>query len=110
MRSPYTHKLTSPIRRRCLAWLVPLVLCALGTPLSGMAAERDLTPQSFVPAPAAVTAKDAARLAREQVGGKLISIKPDKKLGGYTVRLLVDGGRVVKVRVDQQGRVRRNQS
>lgn len=51
-------------------------------------------------------AKQAATAARNEVGGRVISVKPQKKGQGHRVRMLVEGGRVVTVDVDGKGRVR----
>jgi ribosomal protein L34 len=51
-------------------------------------------------------ARRAAVAARSHVGGRVISVKPEKRNSGYRVRMLVDGGRVVTVEVDAKGRVR----
>ena len=54
---------------------------------------------------AGVSSRQAAAAARSKVGGRVISVKPYKNGNGYRVRLLVDGGRVITVRVDGKGRV-----
>ena len=51
-------------------------------------------------------ARRAAAAARSHVGGRVISVKPEKQDNGFRVRMLVDGGRVVTVKVDAKGRVR----
>ena len=50
-------------------------------------------------------ARQAAAAARSEVGGRVISVKPGKDGAGFRVRMLVEGGRVITVRVDSQGRV-----
>ena len=54
---------------------------------------------------AGVSQRQAASAARSKIGGKVISVKPEKNGKGYRVRLLVEGGRVVTVQVDPKGRV-----
>lgn len=55
-----------------------------------------------------LTRKDAARFARDATRGRVIAVKPINKGGaGYNVRLLMDGGRVVTVKVDRRGKVHR---
>ncbi len=53
-------------------------------------------------------ARKAATAARNEVGGRVISVKPGKEGAGYRVRMLVEGGRVITVKVDSQGRVVNN--
>lgn len=91
------------VKRKTLAGLMLLGALCTG---QAMAAPADLTSQKMFAEPTGVSAKEAAGLARDRVGGKLISIKPNRKQGGYNVRLLVEGGRVVKVSVDPSGRIR----
>ena len=50
-------------------------------------------------------ARQAAAAACSEVGGRVISVKPGKDGAGFRVRMLVEGGRVITVRVDSQGRV-----
>lgn len=69
---------------------------------------EDARSDNFFSQPAGISRKEAARRARDATDGKVIAIKPDKKGNdGYNVRLVVDGGRVVTVRVDQSGKVHR---
>ncbi|XOV82985.1 MAG: PepSY domain-containing protein [bacterium] len=63
--------------------------------------------QSFAPAPG-ISIDKATSLARQQVGGRVLSATP-KQRGGHTVyrvRMLIDGERVITVTVDHQGRVK----
>ena len=69
---------------------------------------EDARTDTFFSQPAGISRKEAARRARAATDGKVIAIKPDKQgKSGYNVRLVVDGGRVVTVRVDQSGKVHR---
>ena len=52
-----------------------------------------------------ISPQRAASLAKRHQPGRVLSIKPREKRGGYHVRMLVDGGRVVTVKVDAKGRV-----
>jgi hypothetical protein len=51
---------------------------------------------------------EAAERVRALYGGRVISVSPSNRGGvqGYTVRILVDGGRVKTVFVDSRGSVR----
>ena len=69
---------------------------------------EDARTDTFFSQPTGISRKEAARRARDATDGKVIAIKPNKKgKDGYNVRLVVDGGRVVTVRVDQSGKVHR---
>lgn len=61
---------------------------------------------NYVNEQGSMQARRAAAAARSHVGGRVISVKPEKQDNGYRVRMLVDGGRVVTVNVDAKGRVR----
>jgi len=63
--------------------------------------------QSFAPAPG-ISIDKATSLARQKVGGRVLSATPKQRGGNtvYRVRMLVDGERVITVTVDQQGRVK----
>jgi hypothetical protein len=66
-------------------------------------------PEGFFNQAPGLTRKDAARQARRATQGKVIAIKPIKQgNAGYSVRLLVEGGRVVTVNVDRNGNVHSN--
>lgn len=63
--------------------------------------------QSFAPSPG-ISIDKATSLARQKVGGRVLSTTPKQRGGNtiYRVRMLVDGERVITVTVDQQGRVK----
>ncbi len=103
---------------KTLAVLLTLVIAATMT-LSSPAANAaqgytDITQKAgnnYMANPAGITAKQAAAAARNHIQGRVLSVKPHAKNPhsenrGYRVKLLVDGGRVVTVNVDGNGRVR----
>jgi len=55
-----------------------------------------------------ISSGEAAERVRAQYGGRVISVTPANRGGqqGYTVRVLVEGGRVKTVFVDARGSVR----
>ena len=62
----------------------------------------------FFTQPPGLSRKEAARQAKNATQGRVIAIKPiNQGSAGYSVRLLVEGGRVVTVKVDQNGKVHR---
>lgn len=64
--------------------------------------------EKFFGKPSGLSRKDAARQAKNATQGRVIAIKPiNQGAAGYSVRLVVEGGRVVTVKVDQNGRVHR---
>lgn len=81
----------------------PIALSSLAPPMLLAQAKTD----RFVSDTPQVEARQAARAAREAVQGRVISVKPVRQgKGGYRVRILADGGRVVTVNVDEKGKVR----
>jgi len=71
-------------------------------------AKDEARSDTYFSQPAGISRKEAARRARDATDGKVIAIKPVKKGSeGYNVRLVVEGGRVVTVRVDRSGKVHR---
>ena len=74
----------------------------LAAPVTAMAA-----PQGYVQAEG-ISSGEAAERVRALYGGRVISVSPANRGGaqGYTVRVLVDGGRVKTVFVDSRGSVR----
>ena len=105
--------LTTVVFAKMLAVLVTLVIAATMT-LSSPAANAaqgytDITQKAgnnYMANPAGISAKQAATAARNHIEGRVLSVKPHSKNNGYRVKLLVDGGRVVTVNVDGNGRVR----
>ena len=88
------------------AALLPMSSGVMAQPFTDT--EKDARAESFFSQPAGISRKEAARRARAATDGKVIAIKPVKKGNdGYNVRLVVEGGRVVTVRVDGSGKVHR---
>ncbi len=95
------------------------LVCCLGlitslTALPGLAAEGSAEPmppgasQLFDNQAQRISAKQAAAIARKEMEGRVLSVKPMLDKGaGYRVNMLLDGGRVVTVKVDPHGRIRR---
>src|SRR5262245_55313552 len=79
-----------------------VMLLAFVTPVSTFAA-----PHMFAQAEG-IGSGEAAERVRAMYGGRVISVTPANRRGtqGYTVRVLVDGGRVKTVFVDSRGSIR----
>ncbi len=95
-----------------LIMLVTTCLLTLAMPNLTHAAEKNYTDlthkasNNFVaPGNASISAKRAASIARRQVDGRVLAIKPRVSEGGWHVRMLAEGGRVITVAIDAQGRV-----
>ncbi len=87
---------------------VSLVLCFTGAVQAESYNKPDVRTEKRFTQTHGLTRKDAARFARDATRGRVIAVKPMKKGGaGYNVRLLMDGGRVVTVKVDRRGKVHR---
>ncbi len=71
------------------------------------AADPKLRPNNLVKPPG-VSLEQATNIVRRQTGGRVLSAAPAGRNGkrGYEVRVLVDGKRVNKVFVDEQGNMR----
>ncbi len=101
----------SLVRASLLALLVALV-AVLSAPAASAAEDyRGLTRKAvngYAETPAGTTAaisrERAARIARRHVSGKVLSVKPARE-GGYRVRVLSEGARVVTIAVDAKGRI-----
>ena len=104
-RNRFFSRLCTSLGATCLFCLSLLSSeVAQAQPFQGDEARSD----NFFSQPAGISRKEAARRARDATDGKVIAVKPDKKGGdGYNVRLVVEGGRVVTVKVDQSGKVHR---
>ncbi len=74
-----------------------MAACALGG--SAEAAERG---RPFAPEPAAIGAEQAAVIARNETGGRVLDVRPIADAGhsAYAVRVLLGGGRVRTIVVD----------
>jgi hypothetical protein len=88
------------------------VLVLPSAPASGAApfwadADPKLRPNNLVKPPG-VSLEQATNIVRRQTGGRVLSAAPAGQGGerGYEVRVLVDGKRVTKVFVDDQGNMR----
>ena len=97
--------------RALLVMIVSTWLFAMSGSNVALAAEnyKDMTHKAsnnFVsPGASSISAKRAASIARRQVDGRVLAIKPRGREGGWHVRMLAEGGRVVTVAIDSQGRV-----
>jgi hypothetical protein len=80
---------------------------AHGAPPFWAAAEPELRPNTLVKPPG-VSLEQATNIVRRQTGGRVLSAAPSGRDGkrGYEVRVLLDGKRVTKVFVDDQGNLR----
>lgn len=94
-----------------LVMLMTTGLLTLADMNVALAAEnyKDITHKAsnnFVaPGNSSISAKRAASIARRQVDGRVLAIKPQGREGGWHVRMLAEGGRVVTVTIDPQGRI-----
>jgi hypothetical protein len=89
MKAQTTHSLMMLLLGVILAW-------------SAFGFERTQIPGSSGKAPPRLTAEQAAELVRQQVGGRVISIRP--QADGYEVRLLTPRGRVLLIWVPSANR------
>ena len=94
---------------RCLAPLLTLCFAlALGGG-SALAAgmEREPVRRGFAPQPG-MSIDQVNRLLRGQVEGRAVSVVPvEGGRRGYKLRVLLDGGRIVSLRMDRDGRIRK---
>ena len=91
------------------AWLAVGVSLALG---GGSALAAAIEPEpvrhGFAPQPG-LSIDQASRLLRGQVDGRPLSVIPlEGGRRGHQVRVLLDGGRVVTLHIDRDGRIRRS--
>jgi len=87
---------------------ISLLLCLTGAVQAESYNKSDARAEKRFTQTHGLTRKDAARFARDATRGRVIAVKPINKGGaGYNVRLLMDGGRVVTVKVDRRGKVHR---
>jgi len=87
---------------------ISLLLCLTGAVQAESYNKSDARAEKRFTQAHGLTRKDAARFARDATRGRVIAVKPINKGGaGYNVRLLMDGGRVVTVKVDRRGKVHR---
>lgn len=109
----YTVKLSgyiSAVMKTPTIWLLSGVLALIVAVSPAQAAEdyRDITrnaANNYVTQGSKISPKRAANIARRHVDGRVLKVKPARD-GGYQVRVLAEGGRVVTVVVDDHGRVR----
>ena len=99
----------APRPRRPWAWLAVVVSLALG---GGSALAAAIEPEpvrhGFAPQPG-LSIDQASRLLRGQVDGRPLSVIPlEGGRRGHQVRVLLDGGRVVTLHIDRDGRIRRS--
>jgi hypothetical protein len=112
----FCAEISSMNARACISsfagCLLALMLVLPLTPAYGAtpfwaAAEPQLRPHNLVKPPG-VSLEQATNIVRRQTGGRVLSAAPAGRGGqrGYEVRVLVDGKRVTKVFVDDQGNMR----
>lgn len=108
---PVTNKLKPMKQRRFFVVSLFCLLAVFAGPQIAYAqpfAKENARSENYFNQAPGISRKEAARQARNATQGKVIAIKPiSKGSRGYNVRLVVDGGRVVTVRVDQSGKVHR---
>ena len=93
---------------RCIRMV--LIICGLvlsillSAPLAYGQTDKSTINRFITLAEGAISAKDAASIAKRRYGGKVLNVK---SLGGgnYQVKLLQDSGRVMIVTVSASGRV-----
>lgn len=104
-----TRKFSSMIERRF--FVTVLLGLSLSAPMSAVAEphkKQGARSERYFTQPSGLSRKDAARQAKNATQGRVIAIKPiNQGSAGYSVRLVVEGGRVVTVKVDQNGKVHR---
>ncbi len=91
--------------RSMLKWLLWFVLVL---PTAVVAGEKDVDPLGVSHfSQGGVSLDQAADMVRRTYGGRVLSITPVNRGGeeGFRVRVLVDGGRVKSVFVDDRGRM-----
>ena len=94
---------------RCLA---PLLTLCFALALGGGSAlavgmEREPVRRGFAPQPG-MSIDQVNRLLRGQVEGRAVSVVPvEGGRRGYKLRVLLDGGRIVSLRMDRDGRIRK---
>ncbi|MEM1432446.1 MAG: hypothetical protein AAGG11_00145 [Pseudomonadota bacterium] len=96
--------------------MAAIVLTVLGfgsaVPLAAQPAPADqLLPNRLMPTEApsrAMTVEEATRLVRKRTGGRVLAAEPTFRRGtpGVSVRVLIEGARVVTLFVDDEGRIR----
>ncbi len=90
-------------KRTCAAWML-IALAALGAAAPASAAVREPTPFTVARDAGGISADQAAAIVRSAYGGRVVSVKPAGN--GWSVRVILDGGRVKTVRVDANGSIR----
>ena len=98
-----------PIRKGTRNALCSRLMACLLTclPMVAAAAERESAQRTLAPQPS-VSEDRAVDLVRSEVDGRVLSVMPiDGGQRGYSVRVLLEGGRIQTIRVDPQGRLER---
>ena len=97
---------SQPRHRRSLLLGALTMLAVCGSAMAGWNEEQPSVAKSLAAQPLA-TPETAAAIARQELGGRVLSVTvPQGGERGYRVRLLLEGGRVTTVLVDPQGDVR----
>lgn len=90
-------------KRTYAAWmLIALAAVGVGAPASGAVLDRN--PFTVAREAGGISADQAAAIVRAAYGGRVVSVKPAGN--GWSVRVILDGGRVKNVRVDANGSIR----
>ena len=97
------------IRALRLMQLLPLgIALALGVGSApGLALEGEPVRRGFAPQPG-LSIDQVNLLLRGQVEGRAVSVVPvEGGRRGYKLRVLLDGGRIISLRMDRDGRIRK---
>lgn len=88
-----------------LAQVALCIALALNGALALAAPEREPSRNSFAPQPG-MSINQANRLLRGQIDGRAVAVVPlDGGRRGYQVRVLLDSGRILTIRMDRNGRI-----
>jgi len=87
--------------KRRLAATCLLALCLLSGPVLARDKGEDGKHGNSVAAESRLSAEQASSIVRRAYGGRVVSVKSAGD--GYSVRVLLDGGRVKNVYVDRNG-------
>ena len=81
------------------------IALALNGALALAVPEREPSRNSFAPQPG-MSINQANRLLRGQIDGRAVAVVPlDGGRRGYQVRVLLDSGRILTIRMDRNGRI-----
>ena len=100
-----TPRSQAPSLPRLMVRLAMCVALALGGGWALAAPDREPPRNSFAPQPG-MSIDQANRLLRGQIDGRAVAVVPvEGGRRGYRVRVLLDGGRIVTIRMDRSGRI-----